>query len=115
MSFNSNTNKQSPIGANSVQLTHLLTVSDVAHQSVMLFLQLGHAVVLSALAVALLHPDLTDSVMPSNSVVLSSTLTPVLSGGIPDGDDHQNPLLYYSRTIDRGMKTFSSLLLYIRC
>jgi len=69
---------------------------------------LGHAVVLSALAVALLHPDLTNSVMPSNSVVLSSTLTPVLSGGIPD--DQPNPLLYYSRTVDRDSLVVGMLL-----
>lgn len=69
---------------------------------------LGHAVVLSALAVALLHPDLTDSVMPSNSVVLSTTLTPVLSGGVPN--DHQNPLLYYSRNVDRDSMVVGILL-----
>jgi lysosomal-associated transmembrane protein len=69
---------------------------------------LGHAVVLSALAVALLHPDLSESVMPSNTVLLSSTLTPVLSGGLPN--DHQNSLLYYSRTIDHDSLVVGILL-----
>ena len=52
------------------------------------------------MAVALLHPDLTDSIMPSKGITLSTTLTPVLSGSL--GDDHQNPLIYHSRTVDRG-------------
>jgi len=69
---------------------------------------LCHAVVLSALAVALLHPDLTDSVMPSNTVLLSSTLTPVLPGRVPE--DHQNPLLYYKTSVDRDSLVVGMIL-----
>lgn len=64
-----------------------------------LFHLLGHAVVLSVLTVAVLHPDLAPSMMPSDTVLLSTTLTPVLSGKVPDA--HTPPLLYYTRNLDQ--------------